>query len=69
MSITIETAVNSRSKIGEEPGAIARRDAGGLVLSAKSGFYLYDPAQPEAGNLFAITGLGITGLPQTRFAG
>ena len=25
--------------------------------------------QPEAGSLFAITGLHITGLPQTRFAG
>ena len=25
--------------------------------------------QPEAGSLFAVTGLGITGLPQTRFAG
>lgn len=25
--------------------------------------------QPQAGSLFAITGLGITGLPQTRFAG
>lgn len=30
-----------------------------------------DPArpQPEAGSLFAITGLGVTGVPQTRFAG
>jgi hypothetical protein len=26
-------------------------------------------AQPEAGSLFAITGLGVTGIPQTRFAG
>lgn len=25
--------------------------------------------QPEAGSLFAITGLGIKGIPQTRFAG
>ena len=25
--------------------------------------------QPEAGSLFAITGLGIKGFPQTRFAG
>ena len=25
--------------------------------------------QPEAGSLFAVTGLGIKGLPQTRFAG
>lgn len=25
--------------------------------------------QPEAGGLFAISGLGITGLPQPRFAG
>lgn len=25
--------------------------------------------QPEAGSLFAVTGLGITGLPQKRFAG
>lgn len=25
--------------------------------------------QPEAGSLFAITGLGVTGVPQTRFAG
>lgn len=30
-----------------------------------------DPSrpQPEAGSLFAITGLGVTGVPQTRFAG
>lgn len=28
-----------------------------------------DPRQPEAGSLFAITGLGTTGVPQTRFAG
>lgn len=28
-----------------------------------------DPAQPEAGNLFAVTGLGVTGVPQPRFAG
>ncbi len=25
--------------------------------------------QPQAGGLFAITGLGVTGIPQTRFAG
>lgn len=28
-----------------------------------------DPAQPHAGSLFAVTGLGVTGVPQTRFAG
>lgn len=28
-----------------------------------------DPSQPQAGSLFAITGLGVSGLPQTRFAG
>jgi sugar lactone lactonase YvrE len=28
-----------------------------------------DPRQPEAGSLFAIEGLGIRGVPQTRFAG
>lgn len=28
-----------------------------------------DRPQPQAGSLFAITGLGVTGLPQTRFAG
>ncbi|MCR9272901.1 MULTISPECIES: SMP-30/gluconolactonase/LRE family protein [Mameliella] len=28
-----------------------------------------DPAQPDAGGLFAITGLGVTGLPQPRFQG
>lgn len=31
--------------------------------------YEADPAQPEAGSLFAVTGLGVTGLPQPRFAG
>lgn len=31
---------------------------------------LTDPErQPEAGSLFAITGLGVKGIPQTRFAG
>ena len=25
--------------------------------------------QPEAGSLFAVTGTGASGLPQTRFAG
>ena len=28
-----------------------------------------DPAQPQAGGLFAIDGLGTGGLPQVRFAG
>lgn len=28
-----------------------------------------DPAQPEAGSLFSVEGLGIKGVPQTRFAG
>ncbi len=28
-----------------------------------------DTRQPEAGGLFAVTGLGATGVPQTRFAG
>jgi sugar lactone lactonase YvrE len=28
-----------------------------------------DRPQPEAGSLFAVTGLGVTGVPQTRFAG
>ncbi|BBU58375.1 gluconolactonase [Mameliella alba] len=28
-----------------------------------------DPAQPDAGGLFAIAGLGVTGLPQPRFQG
>ena len=28
-----------------------------------------DRPQPEAGSLFAVTGLGITGVPETRFAG
>ncbi|WP_305969322.1 MULTISPECIES: SMP-30/gluconolactonase/LRE family protein [unclassified Mameliella] len=28
-----------------------------------------DPAQPLAGGLFAITGVGVTGLPQSRFQG
>ena len=28
-----------------------------------------DRPQPEAGSLFAVTGLGIKGVPQTRFAG
>ena len=28
-----------------------------------------DPRQPDAGGLFAISGLGVSGLPQARFAG
>ena len=28
-----------------------------------------DQQQPEAGSLFAITGLGTAGLPQARFRG
>ena len=28
-----------------------------------------DPKQPLAGSLFSITGLGVTGVPQPRFAG
>ena len=28
-----------------------------------------DPAQPHAGCLFAISGLGVTGLPQARYSG
>jgi sugar lactone lactonase YvrE len=31
--------------------------------------YEKNKEQQEAGHLFAITGLGVTGLPQTRFAG
>ena len=28
-----------------------------------------EPRQPQAGGLFAVTGLGVNGVPQTRFAG
>jgi hypothetical protein len=28
-----------------------------------------DPGQPLAGRLFAVTGLGVVGIPQSRFAG
>ena len=39
-----------------------------FVTSLSSGL---DPdrPQPEAGSLFAVTGLGVTGVPQARFAG
>ena len=38
------------------------------VTSAGDGLAV-DPAQPHAGCLFAISGLGVTGLPQARYAG
>lgn len=34
---------NESHDFGEPVGSLSRRDAGGLVLAARSGFYLYDP--------------------------
>lgn len=40
-----------------------------LFVTSIGGDLSKDPKQPDAGGLFAITGLGIKGVPQTRFAG
>lgn len=37
------TGRNDSFDFGEPVGCLARRDAGGLVLAAKSGFWLFDP--------------------------
>lgn len=38
------TNENTSYDFGEPVGCLARRDAGGLIVAAKSGFYFYDPA-------------------------
>lgn len=51
-----ETGLNESFDFGEPVGCIARRDAGGLVVAAQSGFWFFDPetgtreaiADPEA---------------------
>lgn len=40
-----------------------------LFVTSIGAGYEDDPDQPQAGSLFAITGLGVTGIPQPRFAG
>ncbi len=39
---TEESGADTPFEFGEPVGCIARRDAGGLIVAAKSGFYLYD---------------------------
>lgn len=38
-----ETGRNETFEFGEPVGCVARRDAGGLVVAAKSGFWFFDP--------------------------
>lgn len=38
-----ETGVNETFDFGEPVGCVARREAGGLVVAAKSGFWFFDP--------------------------
>jgi len=45
------------------------RDLGTLFFTSLSLGLAEDRPQPEAGSLFAITGLGIQGVPQARFQG
>ena len=44
-------------------------DLSTLFVTSIGGGLQNDPKQPDAGGLFAIEGLGIKGIPQTRFAG
>jgi len=37
------TAANDSFDFGEPVGCLARRDSGGLVVAAQSGFWLFDP--------------------------
>ena len=46
-----ETGRNETFDFGEPVGCIARRDAGGLVVAAKTGFWLYDPESGEKTHL------------------
>ncbi len=41
------TGTNETFDFGEPVGCLARRDAGGLVLAAKSGFWFFDPHSGE----------------------
>ena len=40
-----------------------------LFVTSIGAGYEDDPDQPHAGSLFAVTGLGVTGVPQSRFMG
>lgn len=47
-----ESGQNQTFDFGEPVGSLARRDKGGLVVSARSGFWLYDP---ETGQKTALS--------------
>ncbi|MCP4308574.1 MAG: hypothetical protein GY788_27600 [bacterium] len=40
-----------------------------LIVTSVSAGARDDPRQPDAGSLFAVTSLGVSGVPQARFAG
>lgn len=58
-----ETSTNDSFEFGEPVGCIARRDKGGLVVAAKSGFWFFDP---ETGAKEAISDPEAH-LPDNRF--
>ena len=58
-----DTGVNENFAFGEPVGCIARRDGGGLVVAAKSGFWFFDP---ETGQKTPILDPE-TDLPENRF--
>ena len=54
---------NSTYDFAEPVGCLARRDKGGLIVAAKSGFYFYDPETDTREALFDPE----TDLPDNRF--
>ena len=46
-SYDISNRTNTSYDFGEPVGSIGRREAGGLVVAAKSGFYFFDPASGQ----------------------
>ncbi len=46
-SYDISSRSNTSYDFGEPVGSIGRREAGGLVVAAKSGFYFFDPASGQ----------------------
>ncbi len=40
-----------------------------FVTTVGEAYWDANPTEPDAGSVFAINGLGITGLPEARFGG
>jgi sugar lactone lactonase YvrE len=58
-----ETGINDTFEFGEPVGCIARRNKGGLVVAAKTGFWFFDPETGQRQHICAPE----SHLPESRF--